>query len=425
MITFTHTADIHFGVENYGRIDPKTGIHTRLLDFHKALSFCIDYTIAHQHDLFIFAGDAYKTANPSPTQQKLLLQCFLRLYKANIPVIIVVGNHDNPLSFGKANALDLFSDLPVDGFYVINKPQSLNISTKNGPVQIVGIPWPTRNTISISNRYIYQSAEKITEHIAQSVGNIIQHLASKLDPNLPAILTGHLTVSSGIFSGSEKRAIYGTDPVLLPSQLAIAPFDYVALGHLHRYQNLNSEPGGIPIVYAGSIERVDFGERKEDKGFCVVTIPDKTKNKILDKTQANILDKSSVTCEFVKTPMRPMIQLDIELDDQADQTEQILAKIKQVDLKDAIVKIKYYLPENIKSNLNLRAITQACTPAMELVGVFPVQKISLRPARSVANSEMDLAQLLKNYFTGKQLSDAKQASLISKALDLQDDLNNL
>lgn len=416
MITFTHTADIHFGVENYGRIDPKTGIHTRLLDFNKALAACIDYTIAHQHDLFIFAGDAYKTANPSPTQQKLLLQNFLKLYQAKIPVIIVVGNHDNPLSFGKANALDLFSDLPVDGFYVINKPQILNIITKNGPVQIVGIPWPTRNTISISNRYIYQSAEKITEHIARSVGNIIQHLAKQLDPNLPAILTGHLTVSSGVFSGSEKRAIYGTDPVLLPSQLAIQPFDYVALGHLHRYQNLNSDPVGTPIVYAGSIERVDFGERKEDKGFCVVTIPDKLSN--------SLQTRLPIQLKFVKSPMRPMIQLDIELHDQTDQTEQILAKIKQVDLKDAIVKIKYYLPENVKSNINLRTITQACAAAMELVGVFPVQKISLRPARTIANSEMDLAQLLKNYFTGKQLSDTRQANLINKVLDLQDDLAN-
>ncbi len=420
MITFTHTADIHFGVENYGRIDPKTGIHTRLLDFNKALTACIDYTITNQHDLFIFAGDAYKTANPSPTQQKLLLQCFLKLYQAKIPVIIVVGNHDNPLSFGKANALDLFSDLPVDGFYVINKPQILNIITKNGPVQIVGIPWPTRNTISISNRYIHQSAEKITEHIAQSVGNIIQHLANQLDPNLPAILTGHLTVSSGVFSGSEKRAIYGTDPVLLPSQLAIAPFDYVALGHLHRYQNLNPDPVGTPIVYAGSIERVDFGERKEDKGFCVVTIPNKSPHNFQDKLQ----EKSLVVLKFIKTPMRPMIQLDIELHDQADQTEQVLAKIKQVDLKDAIVKIKYYLPENVKSNINLRTITQACAAAMELVGVFPVQKISLRPARTIANSEMDLAQLLKNYFTGKQLSDTRQANLINKVLDLQDDLAN-
>lgn len=91
-------------------------------------------------------------------------------------------------------------------------------------------------------------------------------MANKLDHSIPAVLASHLTVSTGIFSGSEKRAIYGNDPVLLPSQLAIPPFDYVALGHLHRYQNLNQK--GYPaIVYSGSVERVDFGERREDKGF--------------------------------------------------------------------------------------------------------------------------------------------------------------
>ncbi len=105
MIRFIHTADIHFGMENYGRVDAATGIHTRLLDFHKALSFCIDTAINEKVDFFLFAGDAYKTPHPSQTQQRLLIQCFLRLYDAGIPVVIVVGNHDHPLSFGKANAL--------------------------------------------------------------------------------------------------------------------------------------------------------------------------------------------------------------------------------------------------------------------------------------------------------------------------------
>ena len=45
MIRFVHTADIHFGVENYGKIDPQTGIHSRLLDFAKALNFCIDIAL--------------------------------------------------------------------------------------------------------------------------------------------------------------------------------------------------------------------------------------------------------------------------------------------------------------------------------------------------------------------------------------------
>lgn len=76
MIRFIHTADIHFGVENYGKIDPVTGVHTRLLDFHRALSFCVDTAINEQVDFFLFAGDAYKTAHPSPTQQRMLTECF-------------------------------------------------------------------------------------------------------------------------------------------------------------------------------------------------------------------------------------------------------------------------------------------------------------------------------------------------------------
>ncbi|MFS8506793.1 MAG: hypothetical protein LVQ75_01505 [Candidatus Babeliales bacterium] len=54
MIKVIHTADIHFGMENYGKIDPETGIHTRLLDFEKALNFCIDYAIEQEVDLFLF-----------------------------------------------------------------------------------------------------------------------------------------------------------------------------------------------------------------------------------------------------------------------------------------------------------------------------------------------------------------------------------
>src|SRR6202035_5573587 len=100
----------------------------------------------------------------------------------------------------------------------------------------------------MANQHLYKTGIEITQYISKAVTNIITDCAQKLDPNVPAVLAGHLTVSSGIFSGSEKRAIYGNDPTFLPSQLAIAPFDYVALGHLHRYQNLNQN--GYPaIVY--------------------------------------------------------------------------------------------------------------------------------------------------------------------------------
>src|SRR3990167_1009278 len=403
MIKFIHTADIHYGVENYGRIDTRTGIHSRLLDFHKALNFCIDTALKEEVDFFLFSGDAYKTTNPSPTQQKLLMESFFRLYAKNIPIIIIIGNHDNPLSFGKATSLDVFNNLPVDGFHVIAKPQTIHITTKNGPVNIVGIPWPTRNNVTLSQEHTYKSATDITEYLSQAVGNIIKQMAAQLDPPIPAVLASHLTVSSGIFSGSEKRAVYGNDPCLLPSQLAIKPFDYVALGHLHRYQDLNND--GYPsVVYSGSPERVDFGERKEDKGFCLVSIPEKNK----------------ATHQFIKTPTRPFIQIDVKLstDEALDQTEQILSAIQEHDIKNAVLKIVYHVPSNLKSKVDLKTVQRACDSAMFVVGIIPVCKPVAREKRGNLSVDMKLETLLDLYFEEKPALKTHKKELIKKALEL-------
>jgi exonuclease SbcD len=403
MITFIHTADIHFGVENYGKIDSATGIHTRLLDFERALNFCIDTAITEKVDFFLFAGDAYKTAHPSPTQQQLLTRCFLRLHEAGIPLVIVVGNHDNPLSFGKANSLDIFGQFPVNHFHVLSKPTSFVLQTKSGPVQIVGIPWPTRNTISVSKKHALKSATELTEYISKAVGQLINSHAEKLDPNIPAVLTGHLTVSSGIFSGSEKRAIYGTDPVLLPSQLARAPFDYVALGHLHRYQDLN--PNGYPaVVYSGSPERIDFGERKETKGFCLVTIE----------------EKNRTTHRFIETPQRTFHQIEVHLHDEISQTEQILAALKKYELDDAIIKIIYHIPEDKKDAVDLKVIHEACQSAMFVVGIIPIRKVTVREHRAAVKIDMDLPTLLDRYFSTKPELIERKKELIEKALLVED-----
>lgn len=407
MIRFVHTADIHFGMENYGRIDPHTGIHSRLLDFNKALTHCIDTALEQQVDFFLFCGDAYKTAHPSPTQQHLLMKALLRLQQAGIPIVIIVGNHDHPLSFGKAHALDVFGDIPLDGFHVIAKPTIVNLHTKNGPINIVGIPWPTRNTIAVAEQHLHKSALELTEYIAAAVSAIIKNFAQQLDPQIPAVLAGHLTVSSGIFSGSEKRAVYGTDPLFLPSQLALPPFDYVALGHLHRHQNLN--PQGYPsVVYAGSIERIDFGERKEDKGFCLVSIA----------------GKGATSYEFIKVPTRPFIQVEVTLNSQEQHTEQIITALERHTLTDAIVKIIYHVPPGTKDGVDTNHLQRACRDAWYLVGIFPVHTPVTRERRTTMKVDMDLKTLLTTYFDSKpELRDQKD-SLIEKALALQDDLDH-
>lgn len=387
-------------MENYGKTDPATGIHTRLLDFSKALNACIDRAISENVDLFLFCGDAYKTPHPTQTHQRLLIQAFMRLHDANIPVVIIVGNHDHPLSYGKANALDIFREFAIENFYVIAQPQVVKITTKSGPVNILGIPWPMRNTIAL--KQTESSSLKVTEYISQAITHIIKTEAAQLDPAIPAILASHMTVSNGVFSGSEKRAVYGNDPLFLPSQLAIEPFDYVALGHLHRYQNLNPH-GTIPIIYAGSIERVDFGERKEDKGYCLVTIH----------------EKHNVSWEFIKSPMRPFIQIETKLHDQESQTKQLLATIAQYDLKDAVVKIIYHLPEGVADNVDLKKIQAACDQAHYLVAIIPIRPISKRAQRlNNMKISMDVRTLMGSYFAGKPELAAKQEGLIEKAMAL-------
>lgn len=408
MIQFVHTADIHFGMENYGKINPQTGIHSRLWDFYNALNECIDTAIAKKVSFFLFCGDAYKTAHPSQTQQKLLLECFLRLYKAQIPVVIIVGNHDHPLSFGKASALDVFSSLPIDGFYVFSKPDILVLNTAQGAVQIVGIPWPTRNSVSINHNHAHKSATEITDYISQGVTAIIKDYAAKLDPTIPAILAGHLTVSSGVFSGSEKRAIYGTDPVFLPSDLAITPFDYVALGHLHRYQNLN--PHGYPaLVYSGSIERIDFGERKEEKGFCLVTIP----------------AKNSCAHSFIPVTTRTFLQIEIDLPAQTSQTEHIIEQIKAYPIKDAVIKIVYYIPPESCDSVDIRRVQQACTDAWYVVGIIPVRNCQIRERRTITSSlDLSLESLLNLYFESKPELTLRKKELIEKTIALSHEERN-
>ncbi len=165
------------------------------------------------------------------------MQCLMRLYKAHIPVVLVIGNHDNPLSFGKAHALDVFGTLPVDGFHVIGQPTSFALSTKSGPVNIVGMPWPTRNTLSINEKHLFKSATEITELYCRCGRKNYSCLCTKTRSGNSGGTCRPFNRKFRYIFGSEKRAIYGTDPVLLPSQLAIKPFDYVGLGHLHRYQN--------------------------------------------------------------------------------------------------------------------------------------------------------------------------------------------
>ncbi len=374
-----------------------------MLDFEQAFAKTIDHAIENKADIFLFAGDAYKTAYPTPTQQKLLLKQLFRLTEQGIPVVIAVGNHDHPLSFGRAHALDVFSNIKNDGFYVFGRPGMEVIQTKSGPVQVVGIPWPLRNNVLAKDAHIGKTATEVTEYLSSRVAAIISKYAEQLDPNLPSFLVGHLTVTTGVFSGSEKCAVFGTDPLFMPSQLAIPPFDYVALGHLHRFQDLNKN--GTPVVYSGSPERVDFGERKEDKGFVSGSVSVQNGNK---NTQYS----------FNKLSVRPMIQIDVYINNDRPQTEQVLAKVAEYDLTNAIIKIVYYLPENSVDTVDVAAVQRSCSNAHYITAIQPVHPIVTRAHRAEVSAAMAPKELIEKYCETQKIEKKDKERIMQKALEL-------
>ncbi|GAI26906.1 unnamed protein product, partial [marine sediment metagenome] len=257
-----HFADLHLGVESYGRIDPASGLSSRLHDFLSALDQLVDYALENKVDLVLFCGDAYKSRDPSQTQQREFAKRIKRLSQSGIPILLLIGNHDLPNAIGRATTTEIFNTLAIKNVYVANHPDVYKIPTASGTIQIVSLPWLRRSALLSREDSKNLDFSQINQRMQQKLTNIIKTKAKKLDPKLPSLLAAHVWVS-GAQIGSEAAMTIGQEHILLPSNVAHPAFDYVALGHIHRHQVLSQEP---PVVYAGSLERLDFGDEGDDKG---------------------------------------------------------------------------------------------------------------------------------------------------------------
>ena len=113
-----HFSDLHIGVENYGRIDPNTGLSTRMGDFLTAFDELVDYSISNHVDLVIFAGDAFKSREPNQTQQREFAKRIIKLADENIKVFLLVGNHDLPHALARATSVEIYETLSISNVVV-------------------------------------------------------------------------------------------------------------------------------------------------------------------------------------------------------------------------------------------------------------------------------------------------------------------
>ena len=410
-LTLLHFADLHLGVENHGSLDPSTGLHSRVQDFAASLEAVFDLAIEKAVDLVLFAGDMYKNCDPTPTHQRVLARQLQRLQAARIPIVLVVGNHDAPGAFGKATSVDIFSTLQLESTHVIRRPEFLRIETANGPVQVAGLPWPTRHALLTRDEYRDLSIEELRVEIQKIYAAQIDEYARQLNPKLPGVLVAHLAAADAVYSGGERTAIIGQDPVLLPSTFANPAYDYVALGHIHKYQDLNRGQHP-PVVYSGSLERIDFGEEGEDKGFCFVRIAE----------DAAAPRGRATTFEFVPVPARRFATIKLKVLDGQDATERIVAACAAADLADSVVRVLYDLPAGYATPVDLQQVRQALEPAFHVASIQPRFAPEVRQRRAEISEEAGLGDALDRYIDNSPDLQEHRSELKNYALHLERDL---
>ena len=398
-----HTGDIHFGTNTYGRIDPATGLNTRLLDFRRCFKFMVERGLKEDIDVFLFCGDAYRTATPTPTQQKAFAECLKPLADAGIPIVMVTGNHDHPISFGKASSIDIFGYL-TGNVQVFRKPTATLIPTSSGTLQLLAMPWPVRSLLLLGEDSRKMSPEALCEAIQQKYTEIIQAEAAKLDPALPTVLAGHFSVVGCIPGGSESSSLMLREPIFSPAELSVPPIDYVALGHIHHFQNCATDPEATPVVYSSSIERVTFNERNSRKGFVLVHISGNPKR---------------TTFKFVETPARRFVQLDINAVDSTDPTNTIVKAIAREDIGGSIVRVRFRIQEAQRPSIDMGKIRAALKPAFAIASIERTWDPVERKRDTKVTSESTLVEALGSYIDQRSSLSGVKNALMDKALELE------
>ncbi len=404
-IRVLHFADVHVGMENYGKTDASTGLSSRVVDFLRRMDEMVDYAREQDVDLVIFAGDAFKTRTPNPTFQREFAWRIQDLAEL-APVVLLVGNHDLPPNSLKASSIEIYDTLRVSNVHLAQEYEVFPIETKRGLVAVGAAPYPIRSRLMQNvdtRRMTIKETDKQLEEVLTDILNELAEKADEIAPESPRILTGHFTVR-GASLGSERNVMLGRDVQISLPLLADQRWDYVALGHIHKHQNLTRDRIDVPpVVYSGSLERIDFGEEADTKGFCWVE-----------------LERGATRWEFVPVAARPMVTLRVDCIVEANPTRKIIGLIQSHNLENSIVRLMVKLSPETDSALNDMAVWHALREA----GVFHVAGIRREieradRSRMMTNpEELTHEELLEQYFISREFPAEQRERLLHAAQEI-------
>ena len=249
---FLHLADLHLGkrVNGFSMLEDQAHI------LRQILAILDD----EQPDGVLIAGDVYDKSVPSVEAVGLLDGFLTELRARGVPVLLISGNHDSPerLAFGGRvmDSCGIHISPVYDGALA-----PVTLHDEFGPVHVWLLPFV--KPAHVRRWFPDADIESYTDAMAEAVAHM------DIDTAARNVLVTHQFVTGGARSGSEELSVGGTDNV---DSSVFAPFDYVALGHLHGAQQI----GRPTIRYAGSPLKYSFSEASQRKSVTVVTLGEKS-----------------------------------------------------------------------------------------------------------------------------------------------------
>ena len=257
-----HTGDWHVGKVLKGM--------SRAEEHSAVLAEMVDVADREQVDAVLVAGDVFESAAPPPEAQRVAWKTLLDLRETGAEVFVIAGNHDNAEAFEALRPV--FSSA---GVHMLGRPARpdqggvVEVVTRAGePLRVAALPFCSQRSIVRAEQLMSMDASELAGEYSERVNRLIGSLVGTFTTDAVNVVLTHAYVLGGRLGGGERDAQTVNDYAVRATGFP-AGASYVALGHLHRFQQI---PGPCPIHYAGSPIAVDFGEERDDKGVALVEL---------------------------------------------------------------------------------------------------------------------------------------------------------
>ena len=246
-----HLSDLHLGkrVNEYSMLEDQRYILDEILRI-------VD---REAPDAVLIAGDVYDKTVPSAEAVALLDDFLVRLAGRDLQVLLISGNHDSPERLAFGGRLMAERGVHIAPVYD-GRVAPVTLTDEYGPVRVYLLPFVKPS--HVRRCFPDREADTYTDALAAAIG------AMEVDPALRNVLVTHQFVTGATRCDSEEVSVGGADNVDVS---VFAPFDYVALGHLHGPQTVGRET----VRYCGTPLKYSFSEAGQHKSVTVVELGEK------------------------------------------------------------------------------------------------------------------------------------------------------